>query len=132
MVTNDNEVPKQANRQFRSIHGTVGSSVGTGRTPRPRGPGPNAPVAQQEGTGAGAPRYDNEAYAQLHAHGAGAMADMHVDRGRPPGLPLPAHRNGCYGPVAPLVDSYSYSHCASGRKGSCSYSYSYSYSCALS
>ena len=70
------------------------------------------------------------------------MADMHVDRGRPPGLPLPAHRNGCYGPVAPLVDSYSYSHCdscsyshcAAGRKGSCSYSYSYSYSysCALS
>ena len=68
------------------------------------------------------------------------MADMHVDRESPPGLPLPAHRNGCYGPVAPLADSYShcdsysYSHCASGRKASCSYSYSYSYSysCALS
>ena len=106
----------------------------------------STPIAPQEGAGAGAPghipsRYNNEAYnaqgawlAQLHANGAGAMADMHVDRGRPPGLPLPAHRNGCYGPVAPLVDSYSYSHCASGRKGSCSYSYSYSYSysCALS
>ena len=28
MVINDNEVPKQANSQFRSIHGTVGSNVG--------------------------------------------------------------------------------------------------------
>ena len=33
MVINDNEVPKQANSQFRSIHGTVGSSVGAGPTP---------------------------------------------------------------------------------------------------
>ena len=42
------------------------------------------------------------------------MADMHVDRGRSPGLPHPAHRNGCYRPVAPVADSYSYGHSAFG------------------
>ena len=44
-----------------------------------------------------------------------SMADMHVDRGRPPGLPHPVHRSGCYRPAGLLAHSYSHGHCASGR-----------------
>ena len=44
-----------------------------------------------------------------------SMADVHVDRGRPPGLPHPVHGNGCYRPAGPVADSYSHGHCASGR-----------------
>ena len=44
-----------------------------------------------------------------------SMADMHVGRGRPPGLPHPVHRSRCYRPAGPVADSYSHGHCASGR-----------------
>ena len=43
-----------------------------------------------------------------------SMADIAVDRGRSLGPPHPAHGDGCYGPLAPVADSYSYGRCAFG------------------